>query len=85
MLIEEWVDTTSLSSVVANFARVHMLFSIFDGDPDKWIEFLNRYGTESERAHDLPFAEDIRRRSQADEMLLPRLKIMMRDFSTLIR
>ena len=29
-------------SVVANFARAHMLVALFDGDPQKWIEFLNQ-------------------------------------------
>jgi hypothetical protein len=84
-MIEEWIDTTNLSSVVANFARVHMLLSIFDGEPAKWIEFLQRYGTAAERAGDLPFAEELQRRAESDPYLLTRLRMIVQDFSALVR
>src|SRR5438270_651607 len=56
----DWIDTTNLSALVANFARVHMLLSMFDGEPQKWIEFLECNGTDEERRRDGSF---IQRRS----------------------
>jgi hypothetical protein len=85
ILIEEWIDTSSLSTVVANFARVHMLLSIFDGEPEKWIDFLRREGTADERARDLPFAEELGRRAAGDPSLLMRLRTIVREFSALTR
>ena len=80
----DWVDTTNLSALVANFARVHMLLSLFDGDPDKWIEFLQWHGTDEERRRDLPFAENLKRRIAEDHDHLERLRRVVRDFSTLV-
>jgi hypothetical protein len=80
----DWVDTTNLSALVANFARVHMLLSLFDGDPDKWIEFLKWHGTDEERRRDLPFADDLKRRMAEDPHHLDRLRQVVRDFSTLM-
>jgi hypothetical protein len=80
----DWIDTTNLSALVANFARVHMLLSMFDGDPDKWIEFLESNGTEEERRRDFPFAEDLKRRIADDPEYLDRLRHLVRDFSTLV-
>jgi hypothetical protein len=80
----DWVETTNLSVLVANFARIHMLLSLFDGDPDKWIRFLELNGTAEERLHDLPFAEELKRRIAEDSRHLDRLRQVVRDFSMLV-
>ena len=80
----DWVDTTNLSALVANFACVHMLLSLFDGDPDKWIEFLQWHGTDEERRRDLPVVEDLKRRIAEDPLHIDRLRQVVRDFSTLV-
>src|SRR3954452_24871219 len=80
----DWIDTTNLSALVANFARVHMLLSMFDGDPQKWIEFLEWNGTDEERRRDLPFAEDLKRRIAEDPQYVDRLRGLVRGFSTLV-
>ncbi len=78
------IDTTNLSALVANFARVHMLLSMFDGEPDKWIEFFESCGTPEERRRDLPFAEEIRRRMTEDPEYLSRLRRVVGELSELI-
>ena len=80
----DWVETANLSVLVANFARIHMLFSLFDGDPDKWIDFLESHGTAEERRNDLPFAEELKRRINEDARHLDRLRQVVRDFSMLV-
>jgi hypothetical protein len=80
----DWVDTTNLSRLVANFARAHMLVSIFDGDPQKWIEFLDQNGTPDERARELPAARDFQRRLARDPKYIEDLRTMVRELSGLL-
>jgi len=79
------VRTTDLSQLVGDFARVHMFLQIFDGDPDKWIDFLVREGTDAEKEHDLPFARAIKYRASTDPTVLPRLRALVAEFSTLVK
>src|SRR5262249_20097385 len=62
----DWIDTTNLSQLVADFARVHMLVAIFDGDPQKWIEFLDQNATPEERQREMPVAQAFRRRAMSE-------------------
>lgn len=80
----DWVDTTNLSQLVANFARVHMLVSIFDGDPQKWIEFLDQNGTAEERRREMPVAQAFRRRAMSDPTYIERLCDAVRELSKLL-
>ena len=80
----DWIDTRNLSVLVANFARIHMMLSLFDGEPDKWINFLESSGTDEERALDLPFAEVLKRRMKDDPGLIERLRQVVREFSALV-
>ena len=80
----DWVDPSSLSGVVSDFARIHILFSLFDGDPDKWLSMIAANGTASERAHDAPFLHDLKRRFAADPMLPGRLRRVVGDFVQLM-
>jgi len=80
----DWIDTTNLSALVANFARVHMFLSMFDGDPLKWIEFLECNGTDEEQRRDIPFAEDLKRRIAEDPEYVERLRHLVHDFSALV-
>jgi hypothetical protein len=79
------VKTVDLSPLVGDFARVHMFLSLFDGDPDKWIEFIEREGTSHEREHDLPFARAIKYRMAHDPTVIPRLRKVVQEFSSLVR
>ena len=80
----ELVETSGLSELVANFARVHILVSLFDADPAKWIEFIERDGTIEERQRDLPFARWMQQRLTLDPSLAPRMRDLVRDFSQLV-
>ncbi len=79
----DWIRTSSLSELVANFARVHILISLFDGDPDKWRQFILRDGTDEEREHDLPFLVRIKERIEADPALIPKMRRLVRELSLL--
>ena len=79
------VKTVDLSPLVGDFARVHMFLSIFDGDPDKWIDFIEREGTSHEREHDMPFARAIKFRMATDPTVIPRLRQLVQEFSSLVR
>ena len=79
-----WVDSSPSSSLVANFARVHILVSLFDGDPDKWINFIVRKGTVIERETDLPFIEALRRRLRAEPLLVEELRRIVHEFSSIV-
>ena len=80
----DWVDTANLSQLVADFARVHMLVAIFDGDPQKWIEFLDRNATPEERHREMPVAQAFRRRAMSDPGYIARLREVVRQFSQLV-
>ncbi|MCU1246808.1 MAG: hypothetical protein JWN02_2718 [Acidobacteria bacterium] len=80
----DWVDMAPASALVTQFARVHILVSLFDGDPEKWEQFIRLYGTEQEREHDLPFIEELRGRLETEPNLLDDLRRLMGDFSALM-
>ncbi|HEV7920275.1 MAG TPA: hypothetical protein VGR02_05735 [Thermoanaerobaculia bacterium] len=79
----EWIETSRLSELVANFARVHILISIFNGDPDRWLKFIMTEGTSEEREHDLPFVVDLRQRLSAEPFLIEDMRRIVRDFSAM--
>ena len=80
----DWVDTTNLSQLVADFARVHMLVALFDGDPQKWIEFLDENGTPEERRREMPVAQAFRRRAMSEPGYIDKLREAVRQFSSLL-
>jgi hypothetical protein len=80
----DWVDTTNLSQLVANFARVHMLVALFDGDPQKWIEFLDENGTPEERRREMPIAQAFRRRAMSEPGYIEKLRDAVQQFSHLL-
>ena len=80
----DWVDTTNLSELVANFARLHILVSLFDGDPEKWIGFLQTSGTPAEREQEIPFAMRLKHRLAVEPAHLERLTAVLREFSRLM-
>jgi hypothetical protein len=81
---QPWVDPSHSSHLVANFARVHILVSLFDGDPDKWIDFIVHKGSVIERETDLPFIEALRSRLHSEPMLMDELRRIVRQFSSIV-
>jgi len=80
----DWIDTSNLSRLVADFARAQMLVALFDGDPQKWLEFLDRDATPEERQRELPSAQRFRRRAASDPGYIERLRNAVVQFSQLV-
>ena len=80
----DWIDTTNLSRLVADFARAQMLVALFDGDPQKWVEFLDRDATPEERQRELPVAQRFRRRAATDPQYIERLRNAVLQVSELV-
>jgi len=81
---QPWLDGSRTSALVANFARLHMLVSLFDGDPEKWIRFIERNGTVAEREQDLPFAQSLKMRLHGDPKLVDDMRRVVRELSTIL-
>lgn len=79
----ELVETWRLSELVANFARIHILVTLFDGKPDLWLDFIERDGTQEEREYDLPFIVNLKQRMSEDPTLLATMRRLVRDVSSL--
>ncbi len=79
----DWIETSRLSELVANFARVHILVALFDGDPDKWLKFIAAEGTVEEQEHDVPFIERIKERLESEPHLIDDMRGLVRQFSRL--
>lgn len=79
----ELVETWRLSELVANFARIHILVTLFDGKPDLWLDFIDRDGTQEEREYDRPFITTLKQRMSDDPTLLETMRRLVRDVSSL--
>ncbi|HEY4641426.1 MAG TPA: hypothetical protein VII75_08790 [Thermoanaerobaculia bacterium] len=79
----ELVETWRLSELVANFARIHILVTLFDGKPDLWLDFIDRDGTAEEREYDRPFIEGLKQRMADDPALIETMRRLVRDVSSL--
>jgi hypothetical protein len=82
--VHEWVDTRPLSSLVASFARVHILLSVFDGDPDVWLSMISSTGTPEEVANDAPFLTALKRRLVNEPDLIEELRAVVQQFARLM-
>ena len=79
----DWVDTSNMSELVARFARAQILVTVFDGDPEKWLQFICDQGTTVDRVHDLPFVEEIKRRMREEPFFVEELRRSLKQFSSL--
>ncbi len=82
--VHDWVDTRPLSNLVASFARVHILLSVFDGDADAWLAMIASSGTEQEVANDAPFLTSLKRRLVEEPHLIDELRDALRRFAALM-
>ena len=57
--------------------RYILLFSVFDGDPNEWLDYLKRRGSPSQRKHDLPFVEWLLAQKRTDEDFLEDLRLLL--------
>jgi hypothetical protein len=82
--VHDWVDTSNLSELVASFARVHILLSVFDGDIEAWLRMIASSGTPSEVETDAPFLMALRRRINERPELAAELRESVRAFAALM-
>ena len=82
--VHDWVDTSSLSSLVAGFARIHMLLAVFDGNPDRWLDMINAEGTAEEREGDARFLFALKKKMMENPKLIDELRAVVRDFARLM-
>lgn len=79
----EWVPTSNLARTVAEFARMQILVTLFDTDPDKWLDFIRRYGTADEHRDDVPFLLQLRERMEQEPSIADDMRRIIREVSTL--
>jgi hypothetical protein len=82
--VHEWVDTSTLSALVASFARVHILLSVFNGDVDAWLQMIASSGTPTEVAIDAPFLIALKHRINDRPELVAELRESVRKFASLM-
>jgi len=82
--IHEWVETRPLSNLVASFARIHILLSVFNGDADAWLAMIASSGTEDEVANDAPFLMALKRRLVKEPHLIDELRDAVQRFANLM-
>jgi hypothetical protein len=76
----EWMPRWSFWGVAENFARVQILLTVFDGDPDKWLSLIQRCGSPADDA-DVPFLVEVRQRLADDPALLEDMRRIVREFA----
>ncbi len=75
----EWTPRWSLGAVAANFARMQMLLTLFDGDPDKWLEVIERAGSVEDEA-DVPFLAVMKQRIAEDPGFVDDMRRIVGEF-----
>ena len=76
----EWTPRWSLGAIAANFARMQMLLTLFDGDPDKWLEMIERSGSSDDEL-DVPFLVVIKQRMAEDPAFIEDMRRIVAEFA----
>ena len=76
----EWTPRWGFSGASANFARLQILINVFDGDPDKWLDAIVRWGNKGDDS-DVPFLVAMKQRIGQDPTLLDDMRHIMDEFS----
>jgi hypothetical protein len=78
--IVDWTPRWGMGALAANFARIQILLTMFDGDPDKWLEMIERTGGPDDEA-DVPFLAVMKGRLASDPTLLDDLRRIVSEFA----
>lgn len=76
----DWVPRWSWFGVAEDFARVQILLTVFDGDPDKWLEMI-RTSAESADQADVPFLLEMKQRIDEDAEVIGDMRRIVREFA----
>ena len=82
--VHDWDDPGEHSGLIADFARAHVLITIFDGNIAKWLEMIDRIGTKAEKAGDAPFLRHLQQRLRTEPRLVDDLTRVVSDFARLM-
>lgn len=66
--------------VAEDFARVQILLSLFDGDPEKWLAQIDPHGS-PEMDGDVAFLRDVQQRLIDDPNYLEDMRRIVREFA----
>jgi len=77
----EWTPRWSLGAVAANFARMQMLLTLFDGDPDKWLDLIERGDGSADDDADVPFLVVMKQRIAEDPGFLADMRRIIDAFA----
>jgi hypothetical protein len=67
--------------LAANFARVQILVTFYDGDPRLWLEAIQREETPGDEA-DVAFLETMQQRINSDDSLVDDLRRIVNEFAS---
>ena len=76
----EWTPRWGFSGASANFARLQILMTVFDGDPDKWLDAIVRWGNKGDDS-DVPFLVAMKQRLVKDPTFLSDMRKIMDAFA----
>jgi hypothetical protein len=76
----DWTPRWSLGAVAANFARMQMLVTLFDGDPDKWLDMIERSGSPEDEL-DVPFLVVVKQRMAEDPGFIGDMRRLVAEFA----
>ena len=76
----DWLPRWSWFGVAEDFARVQILLTVFDGDPDKWLEMIRTSGTLDDQA-DVPFLLEMKQRMEEDAEVIGDMRRIVREFA----
>src|SRR5688500_17097819 len=79
--VVDWTPRWSLGAVAANFARMQVLLTLFDGDPDKWLALIERGDGSAEDDADVPFLVVMKKRIAADPGFLTDMRQIINAFA----
>lgn len=82
--VHDWDDPGEHSGLIADFARAHVLVTIFDGNIPKWLEMIDRIGTKQEKLGDAPFLRQLQQRLRTEPRLLDDLSRVVSEFARLM-
>lgn len=82
--VHGWEDSSEYLGLVSDFARVHVLFSIFDGNINKWLDMIDTVGSRTEKLADGPFLRALQQRLAREPRLLDDLRRAVSDFARLV-
>jgi len=81
--VYDWISNQQFIGIAENFARIQILLTLFDGLPEKWIQFIRAYGSPEERLRDIPFLEELKKRMEADPEIVQDMRRIVGEVSNL--